>query len=113
MARGSAPLYGRFTPADPCHHCTQDRCKGTKDLIKDIEIMAHADYFVGSMTSGLATLIDTLRLTLYDKPHATTADVTNYDLGHRLRVHWGIGSKTPVSLQSSKMTATQRRHLKL
>jgi hypothetical protein len=63
--------------------------------------MAHADYFVGSLTSGMASVVETLRMTVYDKAQATTADVTAWDMGHRLRVHWGwasAGTSLPASV---------------
>lgn len=34
----------------------------------DLELMAHADYFVGSSTSGIPSVIATLRMSVYDKP---------------------------------------------
>ncbi len=37
----------------------QERCKATKALIKDIELMASADYYIGSLTSGLAQVVHT------------------------------------------------------
>ena len=47
--------------------CLQERCKETIQFIKDLEMMAHADYFVGSSTSGIPHIIATLRMTVYLK----------------------------------------------
>ena len=64
-------------------------------------MMAHADYFVGSTTSGLKVLVDTLRHTLYGKSLATAAEVGDYDAGHRLRVHWGTASDAAGGAQAA------------
>jgi hypothetical protein len=45
----------------------QERCLATKELIKDLELMANADFVVGSSTSGIPGLVATLRMILYNK----------------------------------------------
>lgn len=76
--------------------------------------MSHADYFVGSTTSGLKMLVDTLRHTLYEKSLASAAEVGDYDVGHRLRVHWGTANDAAVDAQSNKlrllMSSQSREH---
>lgn len=47
--------------------------------------MAHADYYVGALTSGLASVVETLRIALYEKSQYTIADATQYDMGNRVR----------------------------
>ena len=45
----------------------QEKCRATKELITDLELMANADYFVGSSTSGVPGVVATLRLVMYKK----------------------------------------------
>lgn len=45
----------------------QEKCRATKELITDLELMANADYFVGSSTSGVPGIVATLRLVVYKK----------------------------------------------
>ena len=50
-----------------CRMSTQQRCAATQRLIVDLEIMAQADYFVGSRTSGLFGIVSRMRRLLYNK----------------------------------------------
>ncbi|CAL8469526.1 g9067 [Coccomyxa elongata] len=84
----------------------QERCKETIQLIKDLEMMAHADYFVGSSTSGIPHIIAALRMTVYLKSQVTLADVSYDDMGTRIRRHFGIGGFRNVSMS----VAAQRKH---
>ncbi|BDA44737.1 hypothetical protein COCOBI_06-2150 [Coccomyxa sp. Obi] len=84
----------------------QERCKETIQLIKDLEMMAHADYFVGSSTSGIPHIIATLRMTVYLKSQVTFADVSYDDMGARIRRHFGIGGFKNVTVGM----AAQRKH---
>jgi 3-hydroxyacyl-CoA dehydrogenase len=45
----------------------QERCQATKDVIRDLELMAQADYFIGSSTSGIPPFVAALRIALYQK----------------------------------------------
>lgn len=58
----------------------QQRCQGTIDLIVDIEVLAHTDYFIGSYTSGLPQLIELLRFAIYGKDRGTFADASVHHL---------------------------------
>lgn len=49
-----------------------ERCAATQRLIVDIELMAQADYFVGSETSGMYHLASRLRKVIYNKPSTTS-----------------------------------------
>ncbi|BDA49890.1 hypothetical protein COCOBI_15-0180 [Coccomyxa sp. Obi] len=75
-----------------------ERCRETKQLIKDLEMMAHADYFVGSSTSGIPNIIATLRMTVYMKSQVTFADVSYDDMGTRIRRYFGIGGFKNVTI---------------
>ncbi len=54
------------------------RCRATLQLLVDIEVLAHTDFFVGSWTSGLPGLIDMLRWNLYNKDRSTFVDVASH-----------------------------------
>jgi hypothetical protein len=66
------------------------RCRATLQLLLDIEVMAHADYFIGSWTSGLPGLIDMLRWTIYNKDRSTFVDVAVHheDFFKTVRAYW-------------------------
>lgn len=46
-------------------------------LLMDIELLAHADYFVGSWNSGMAVLVDALRYGRYGKDRCTALDASS------------------------------------
>lgn len=88
----------------------QEKCRATKALITDLELMANADYFVGSSTSGLPGIVATMRLLLYNKSQITLADVTYNDMGSKLRRYWGLGGFQNVTVETvSKGLASSRR----
>ena len=70
-------------------YASQDRCRETRQLIKDMEVMAHADYFVGSSTSGIPTIIATLRMTVYLKSQVSKTCII---LGSR--EHSSLGNRS-------------------
>ena len=74
----------------------------SKEFLTEMSIMAHADYFVGSSTSGIPTIIATLRMHLYKKSAISFADVSYSSLGCRIRPHWGIGGFQNVTLDLSE-----------
>ncbi|CAL8469684.1 g9225 [Coccomyxa elongata] len=90
-----------------------ERCRETKQLIKDLEMMANADYFVGSSTSGIPTIIFTLRLSVYMKSQVTFADVSYDDMGTRIRRHFGIGGFKNVSIGKDTAKLLYRRRAML
>ncbi|BDA51058.1 hypothetical protein COCOBI_17-2780 [Coccomyxa sp. Obi] len=80
----------------------EDKCDATKKLITDLELMAAADYFVGSGTSILPTIVGTLRQVLYRKPQVTQADVNYLDTGVRIRRYWGLGGFHNVTVDTAE-----------
>jgi hypothetical protein len=64
------------------------------------------------MTSGMVSVVSTLRFTLYDKPQMSTADVTKYDMGHRLRLFYGIATDDNVTVSSADVQAS-RKHSRM
>lgn len=45
-------------------------------VLSDIEMLAHTDFFVGSYNSGLVSLVEILRYTLYRKNRYTFVDAS-------------------------------------
>ncbi len=78
----------------------QEKCRATKELIADLELMANADYFVGSSTSGVPGVVAAMRLVLYKKSQVTMADVTYNDMGSRVRRYWGMGGFQNVTVDT-------------
>ncbi|KAK9838524.1 hypothetical protein WJX81_005090 [Elliptochloris bilobata] len=79
-------LYAARLPFDrPDGHSQQEfnvasvrsRCAATHHLVADIELLAHTDYFVGTLNSGLPHLIDKLRYLLYSKHRRTFVDASS------------------------------------
>ncbi|CAK0784368.1 hypothetical protein CVIRNUC_007572 [Coccomyxa viridis] len=68
----------------------KDRCQNTVQLLVDIHLMMHADYFVGSFDSQLPRLIETLRFALLRKNKRTFADASSRreDWYETLRKYW-------------------------
>ena len=88
----------------------QEKCRATKALITDLELMANAEYFVGSSTSGLPGIVATMRLLLYNKSQITLADVTYNDMGSKVRRYWGLGGFQNVTVETVlKGLASSRR----
>lgn len=54
------------------------RCTQTIQLLADMEILAHADYMVGSYNSGIPGLVEILRYALYKKSRLTFADASSF-----------------------------------
>ncbi|CAL8463226.1 g2760 [Coccomyxa elongata] len=88
----------------------QEKCRATKELITDLELMANADYFVGSSTSGVPGIVATLRLVMYKKSQITLADATYNDMGAKLRRYWGLGGfkNITVDTMSSGLSSSRR-----
>ena len=57
-------------------HSLSDICVWPQ-LLMDIELLAHADYFVGSWNSGMAVLVDALRYGRYGKDRCTALDASS------------------------------------
>lgn len=45
-------------PASVAHGSPQAHCLLTRNLLFDLELLAHADYFVGTTKSGLSPLVE-------------------------------------------------------
>eukprot|EP00884_Botryococcus_braunii_P012233 jgi/Botrbrau1/2100/Bobra.0093s0008.1 len=52
------------------------RCAATIQVLTDIEMLAHTDFFIGSYNSGMVGLIEILRYALYGKSRYTFADAS-------------------------------------
>lgn len=63
---------------------------GTLQFILDIELLTHADYFVGTTNSGLPHVVDVLRFAVYNKDRATFVDASfrHQDWFSRMRRFW-------------------------
>ena len=63
---------------------------GTLQFILDIELLTHADYFVGTTNSGLPHVVDVLRYAVYNKDHATFVDASSLhqDWYSKMRRFW-------------------------
>lgn len=62
------------------HFNAQDferRCSGTLAFLADIELLARTDYAVLTFNSGLAHLVDVLRVALHGKHRSTLVDASN------------------------------------
>ncbi|KAK9840749.1 hypothetical protein WJX81_002183 [Elliptochloris bilobata] len=68
----------------------EERCEQSMRLLTDMEIMAHADYFVGTFNSGMPWMIDTMRHVLYGKHRSTMADASihHWDWYERIREYY-------------------------
>lgn len=58
----------------------EDRCSGTVQVLIDMELLAHADYFVGSYNSRWPRVVQYLRYILYSKERDTSVDASAYSL---------------------------------
>ena len=58
----------------------EDRCSGTVQLLIDMELLAHTDYFVGSYNSRWPRVVQYLRYVLYGKHRFTSVDASYYQL---------------------------------
>ncbi|KAK9823276.1 hypothetical protein WJX72_001530 [[Myrmecia] bisecta] len=54
----------------------EQRCAATHRLVVDLEVMAQAEYFVGSATSGMLFLVRSLRHAVYHKPPDTCVEAS-------------------------------------
>ncbi len=63
---------------------------GTLQFVLDIELLTHADYFVGTTNSGLPHVVDVLRFAVYNKDRATFVDASfrHQDWYSRMRRFW-------------------------
>ncbi|CAL5226801.1 g9662 [Coccomyxa viridis] len=53
------------------HASWKAHCLMTRNLLFDLELLAHADYFVGTSKSGLTPIIEAMRHVLYGKDRRT------------------------------------------
>ncbi|CAL8469442.1 g8983 [Coccomyxa elongata] len=58
----------------------EDKCSGTVQLLIDMELLAHTDYFIGSYNSRWPRVVQYLRYVLYDKDRSTSVDASAYGL---------------------------------
>ena len=58
----------------------EDKCSGTVQLLIDMELLAHTDYFVGSYNSRWPRVVQYLRYILYNKDRSTSVDASAYHL---------------------------------
>ncbi|CAL8464116.1 g3651 [Coccomyxa elongata] len=80
-------------PGDPAvvpHGSLQAHCLLTRNLLFDLELLAHTDYFVGTTKSGLSPLIETLRYALYGKDRRTFV-THGGDWYERIREYFHVG----------------------
>ena len=68
-----------------------ERCTGTVEFLTDIELLAHCDYAALTFNSGLAHLVDVLRVALYGKHRSTFVDASNERCA-RCEGHAGVTS---------------------
>lgn len=90
----------------------QEKCRASKELIKDLEMMANTDFFIGSSNSGVPAVVATLRSVLYSKSQVTLADVVYDDLGGKIRRYWGLGGFKNVTVDTVAAIQHSRRHLR-
>ena len=71
---------------------------GTLQFILDIEMLTHADYFVGTTNSGLPHVVDVLRFAVYNKDRATFVDASfqHQDWHSRMRRFWAAYAEGPA-----------------
>ena len=58
----------------------EDKCSGTVQVLIDMELLAHTDYFVGSYNSRWPRVVQYLRYILYSKERDTSVDASAYGL---------------------------------
>ena len=58
----------------------EDRCSRTVQVLIDMELLAHTDYFVGSYNSRWPRVVQYLRYILYGKERDTSVDASAYGL---------------------------------
>ena len=58
----------------------EDKCSGTVQVLIDMELLAHTDYFVGSYNSRWPRVVQYLRYILYGKDRDTAVDASAYGL---------------------------------
>ena len=58
----------------------EDKCSGTVQVLIDMELLAHTDYFVGSYNSRWPRVVQYLRYILYSKDRDTAVDASAYGL---------------------------------
>lgn len=58
----------------------EDKCSGTVQLLIDMELLAHTDYFIGSYNSRWPRVVQYLRYVLYNKDRSTSVDASAYGL---------------------------------
>ncbi len=57
-------------------------------------------------------MVETLRISLYEKSQATTADVTEYDMGNRVRRYYGTGGFGNVTVATPEVESA-RKHSRM
>ena len=80
---GCAPLRSNGTAHAAQHdqlefnkQAVDVKCSETLRLITDLEMLAQADYFVGSHKSNIALLVDVLRYAVHRRPRSTYVEAT-------------------------------------
>ena len=91
---------------------------GTLQFILDIELLTHADYFVGTTNSGLPHVVEVLRFAVYNKDRATFVDASlqHRDWHWKMRRFWAPRegpARRLLSAQSgsARLTEPEEDHL--
>jgi hypothetical protein len=80
-------------------------CLGLQ-VLTDIEMLAHTDYFVGSYNSGMVGLIEILRFALYDKSRFTFVDASE---NHR---DWFQSIRNYIQTKNAAKASRKMAHLR-
>ncbi|KAK9918027.1 hypothetical protein WJX75_000668 [Coccomyxa subellipsoidea] len=83
-------------PASVQHGSPQAHCLLTRNLLFDLELLAHTDYFIGTTKSGLSPLVETLRYALYNKDRRTFV-THGGDWYERIREYFHEGHPEPMN----------------
>ncbi|KAK9901330.1 hypothetical protein WJX75_007057 [Coccomyxa subellipsoidea] len=77
----------------------EERCAGTADFLVDIELLARTDYATLTFNSGLAHLVDVLRVAVYGKHRSTFVDASNarQDWWQPIRRHFRTARRKKVA----------------
>ncbi|CAL8469576.1 g9117 [Coccomyxa elongata] len=92
------------------------RCAHTVQFLQDVELMTHADYFVGTFHSNLPKIIQTLRFSLLHKDKRTFADASDLkaDWYERVREYFREDAKQrkgKKTMPAAYAAASQHRSL--
>ncbi|CAL5229793.1 g13185 [Coccomyxa viridis] len=88
--RVPTPRKGGYIQREFTAQPLKDRCQQTVQLMQDIHLMMHADYFVGSFDSQLPRMLETLRFALLRKNRRSFVDASprREDWYETVRKYW-------------------------